>query len=101
MGTVCKNANFHGSETDLPQKKTIVRMGKRNCGTKNKLRKGRTGFTSAHNTHETYGVCSDAAITRLGCIIVNAVPCCYSCGLAMGLNAAILTRFCFWRVGDV
>ena len=42
----------------------------------------------------TKHICSHAAITRLGHVIVNTVTHCYSRGLATGLNAVILTHFC-------
>ena len=34
------------------------------------------------------------AIAHLGRVVFNTVTCCYSRGLATGLNAVILTRFC-------
>ena len=34
------------------------------------------------------------AVAHLGRVIVNTVTCCYSRGLATGLNAVILTYFC-------
>ena len=82
-----------GSETDFSQGKKIVRRGKE-IAVQKKLRKGRTGFTSAHNTRETYGARSHAAIAHLGRIIMNTVTFCYSCGLATGLNTVILPCFC-------
>ena len=51
---------------------------------------GSAGFSSAPNTRETYGARSHAAIARLDRVIVNTV----TCGLATGLNAVVLTRFC-------
>ena len=86
-----------GSETDFSQVKKIVHRGKE-IAVQKKLRKGRTGFTSAHNTRETYGARSHAAIAHLGRIIMNTVTFCYSCGLATGLNTVILPCFCtmFW-----
>ena len=68
-----------------------VSMGKRNWLYK-KRKKGSTGSTL--NTLETYEAHLHAAIAHLGHIIVNTVTRCYSCGLATGLNAVILTRFC-------
>jgi len=49
------------------------------------------GFHSAPNTHETFGVHSQAAITCLNHLIVNLAPHCYSRGQALALNAVIPT----------
>ena len=43
-----------------------------------------------------HGVHSYAAIACLGHVIFNTVSCCYSCGLATGVNTVILT--CFYTV---
>lgn len=53
--------------------------------------KRRFGFHSAPNTHETFGVHSQAAITCLNHLIVNLAPHCYSRGQALALNAVIPT----------
>ena len=53
-----------------------------------------TGFSFAPHTCETYGVRLFAAVACLGHVLVNTVICYYSRGLATGLNAVILTRFC-------
>ena len=58
-----------------------------------KEKKGSTGFCSVPNTQKTNRAHSHAAITHLGCVIVNTVTCCYSRRLATGLNAVIPTRF--------
>ena len=63
-------------------------------GSTKKKKKGSTGFSSALNNHKTYGARSLAAIAFLGCVILNTVTCCYSRGLATGLNTVILTHFC-------
>ena len=90
MGIICKNANFHSNETDFLERK-MLSTGKINLWYKNK--KGSTGFGSTLNTQETYRACSHVAIAHLGHVIFLAVTCCYSCGLATGLTAVILTRF--------
>ena len=63
-------------------------------GSTNKKKKGSTGFSSALNNHKTYRARSRAAIACLRCVILNTVTCCYSRGLATGVNTVILTRFC-------
>ena len=77
----------HREKNGLGEKKST---GQKRRGEKN----GSTSFSSAPNTHETYGAHSHAAIARLGCVIVNTVTCCYSQGLAIGLNRVILTHLC-------
>ena len=94
MGIVHENVNFRGSETDfLPPPKM---SGGKTAVTKKE--EGRTGFSSAPNTGEMYGVHSHVAIAHLGRVIANTVTCCYSHRLAIGLNADILTHSCamFW-----
>ena len=93
IGIVCENANFCGSETDFLQRKKNCPQGKEISDVK-KMKKGSTSFSSASNTHETYGTRSHAAIARLGHLIVNTVTCYYSRRLATGMNAGILTCFC-------
>ena len=96
MGIVPENAHFRGSETDTPPPPP-PHPPKKNVGGKNggkKTKKGRTGFSSATNTREMYGMRSHVAIARLGCVMANKVTCSYSRSLAIGLNADILTHFC-------
>ena len=85
MGIVHENTNFHGSETDSAERKTLS-TGRGNWGTK----KGSTGFSSAPKTHATYGTCSHVAIARLSCLIVNKAAGCYSHGQALGYSYLLL-----------
>ena len=89
IGIGCENANFHSNETDFPRRKKLAVQKKRK-------KRESTSFSSAPNTLETYKAHSHVAIACLGCVIVNTVTCCYSHGLATGLNAVILTRTMFW-----
>ena len=95
MGIVHKNTDYCGSETDFPRRNFYVYGEKKSAVQKRKKKKkGSTSFSSALNTRETYGACSHVAVAHLGRIIVNTVTCCYSRGLATGLNAVILTCLC-------
>ena len=85
--SVAVKLTFRGGRTDVYKEKVLAAQ-------KRKEKKGSTGFSSALNTCETYGVRSHAAIARLGRVIVNTVTCYYSCRLATGLNAVVLTHFC-------
>ena len=72
-------------------------MWKRNWWSKKREEeKWNTGFSFAPNTNEIYGARSLAAVACLDHVIVNTntVTCYYSCGLAAGLNAVILTPIC-------
>ena len=93
MGIVRENANFCGIETDFSRRKTTVRGEKKSAVQKKKKKKRKHRFSSALTTRETYGTRSQAAIARLGRVIVNTVTRCYSRGLTTGLNAVILTRY--------
>ena len=84
--------NFHGSETDCREKNCP--QGKETGGTR---KIGRTGFSSAPNTHETYEAHSNVAIAHLGRVIVNTITCCCCHGLATGLTQSFLhaSALCF------
>ena len=92
MGIVHENENFHGSETDCREKNCP--QGKETGGTR---KIGRTGFSSAPNTHETYEANSHVDIAHRGCVIVNTITCCCCRGLATGLTQSFLhaSALCF------
>ena len=74
-GIVRKNANFHGSETDFPQREKLS-AGKINQWYKKKGEKKKEVLVFAPNTCETYRARSHAAIACLGHVIANTVTCC-------------------------
>ena len=88
---VHENANFCGSETDFPQREKNCPWGKEIGGTKKEEKKKEAAVLVPHQIPAKH---TERVHMHHGYIIFSTVTCCYSHGLATGLNAVILTHFC-------